>query len=85
MYARSCNDPEHEAARARQRELIADAEHGTPCLVCGAPILNGIGHDAGCMADRLAERCDYCAAPMYVVVRGHHHTENGVDVTRALR
>jgi len=25
------------------------AEYGTPCLVCGAPILHGIGHDAGCM------------------------------------
>lgn len=49
MYARTCNDPEHEARRA---ELRADREYGTPCLVCGAPVLNGIGHDAGCMAGK---------------------------------
>ena len=27
-------------------------------------------------------RCAYCDDPMYTVVRGHHHAENGVDVTR---
>lgn len=38
----------------------ADRE-AAPCLVCGAPILDGIGHDAGCMvapdgiADYIAE------------------------------
>lgn len=48
MNARSCNDAEHEARRA---ELRADAEHGTPCLVCGAPVTDGVGHDAGCMAE----------------------------------
>lgn len=29
-----------------------DIELGTPCLVCGASILRGIGHDAGCMVLR---------------------------------
>lgn len=28
-----------------------DRKYGTPCIVCGAPIVNGAGHDAGCMAD----------------------------------
>ena len=37
--------PEDEPTAA---ELRADAEHGTPCLVCGAPILNGCGHDECC-------------------------------------
>lgn len=35
------------------------------------------------LASKLRDRCAYCAAPMNVIVRGHHHTENGVDVTRA--
>jgi hypothetical protein len=26
-----------------------DVERGTPCFVCGAPIINGSGHDDGCM------------------------------------
>ncbi|MEO7381024.1 MAG: hypothetical protein ABIV25_04705, partial [Paracoccaceae bacterium] len=29
------------------------------------------------------ERCAACEAPMYVSVRGHHHSEDGRDVTRA--
>lgn len=29
---------------------FADREHGTPCLVCGAPIIESKGHDRGCMA-----------------------------------
>lgn len=30
-------------------------------------------------------RCAYCGALMETMVRGHHHTENGVDVTRDRR
>ena len=31
-------------------ELWADAEYGTPCLICGAPINSaGEGHDPDCM------------------------------------
>ena len=26
-------------------------------------------------------KCADCAADMYVIVRGHHHTEEGVDLT----
>lgn len=58
LPARSCNNPEHEARRA---ELRADREHGTPCLVCGAPIVNGFGHDEGCMARR---ECEACGGPV---------------------
>lgn len=29
-----------------------------------------------------AERCAYCGANLYGIVRSHHHTEDGVDVTR---
>jgi hypothetical protein len=29
----------------------------------------------------LLKRCANCFAPMYTVVRGHHHTEDGKDVT----
>ena len=28
-----------------------------------------------------ARRCAHCDAPMYILVRGHHHSENGKDVT----
>lgn len=28
------------------------------------------------------EKCAACGERMYVLVRGHHHTENGVDVTK---
>jgi hypothetical protein len=35
--------------------------------------------------ERLRERCGWCDAPMNVVIRGHHHTENGRDVTRTPR
>lgn len=53
MGARTCNDPAHETARrAVEAERLADRTYGTPCLVCGAPILNGKGHDAGCMVAR---------------------------------
>lgn len=34
-----------------------DKEHGTPCLVCGAPILDGMGHDDGCTVEEEC-RCD---------------------------
>lgn len=27
-----------------------DRKHGTSCIVCGASIVKGAGHDAGCMA-----------------------------------
>lgn len=56
LPARSCNDPEHEALRGldidqlQQDAAQGDAEYGTPCLVCGAPIIGGYGHDEGCMA-----------------------------------
>ena len=33
-------------------------------------------------SDELRDRCAHCDAPMNVIVRGHHHTETGVDVTR---
>lgn len=33
--------------------------------------------------DQQGRFCAYCGDDMYFVVRGHHHTENGVDVTRA--
>ena len=29
----------------------------------------------------LRDRCAYCDAPMNVIIRGHHHSENGRDVT----
>lgn len=29
-----------------------------------------------------AMSCAFCRAPMFITVRGHHHAENGVDVTR---
>lgn len=61
-----------DAELARMAERAADAEHGTPCLVCGAPVnSNGAGHDDGCMADIAdcpscgagadAGRCERCA------------------------
>ena len=28
------------------------------------------------------EVCARCKEPMYVVIRGHHHTETGVNVTK---
>lgn len=31
----------------------------------------------------LNETCAYCGEKMYTTVRAHHHTENGVDVTKA--
>jgi len=37
---------EREAAAARIRE----AQHAEPCIVCGAPVLDGKGHDEGCAA-----------------------------------
>lgn len=50
LPARSCNDPEHNAERAREAERIADMRYGTPCIACGAPIRGGAGHDDGCAA-----------------------------------
>lgn len=35
------------------------------------------------LVSELRDRCAYCGDPMNVIIRGHHHTENGVDVTRA--
>ena len=32
--------------------------------------------------DTLEERCAHCGARLYTVVRGHHHAEDGKDVTR---
>ena len=58
LPARSCNDPEHNEARS-------DAEHGTPCLVCGAPILNGYGHDRGCMVPQRDEDAELARAEEY--------------------
>lgn len=26
--------------------------------------------------------CAFCGEPMYTLIRAHHHTENGVDVTQ---
>lgn len=49
LPARSCNDPAHNAERARTAELLADMRHGTPCLVCGAPIYDLEGHDEDCV------------------------------------
>lgn len=40
--------------------LYRDNRDGTPCIVCGAPIRNGIGHDDDCM---IGGECDVCAAP----------------------
>ena len=39
-------------SRAGQAARTArwDRRFGTPCIVCGAPIVDGSGHDAGCMA-----------------------------------
>lgn len=34
------------------------AREAAPCLVCGAPIVNGTGHDAGCMAATKYDRED---------------------------
>ena len=31
---------------------------------------------------RRRDLCAYCGAPLFVRVRGHHHTEHGKDVTR---
>ena len=53
-----------------------DAE---PCLVCGAPILDGIGHDPGCMAaglcgERLSDPDGFttqCSEP-WGVEHSHH-------------
>ncbi len=55
-----CNDPQHEARRARERaEGITlhgewwsprDLETGKPCIICGAPVDRfGNGHDRDCM------------------------------------
>ena len=30
----------------------------------------------------LEERCAWCGERLYTIVRGHHHTENGKDVTK---
>lgn len=32
--------------------------------------------------DEQDRHCAYCGAEMYFVIQGHHHTENGIDVTR---
>lgn len=42
--ATGCDTPE-----VHHPFTTADELHGTPCLVCGAPVLDGIGHDPGCM------------------------------------
>lgn len=34
------------------------------------------------VVDAPSSHCAACGAPMFVTVRGHHHTENGRDVTR---
>ena len=31
---------------------------------------------------KVHERCAHCNDSMYTIVRAHHHTENGVDVTK---
>jgi hypothetical protein len=36
-------------------------------------VVNDVTHDH--------DTCDWCGAPMTIRVRGHHHTEEGVDVT----
>ena len=60
----TCNDPAHELRRAEEQHgrssrvyqdalvrlrASIDRHYGTPCIICGAPIVNGYGHDAGCM------------------------------------
>lgn len=53
----------------QQDAAQGDAEYGTPCLVCGAPIIGGYGHDEGCMARqpdaiRLGRICNECGAQL---------------------
>lgn len=30
----------------------------------------------------LKETCAHCGEKIYTVIRAHHHTENGIDVTK---
>lgn len=32
---------------------------------------------------KLEQKCAHCGEPLYAIVRVHHHTENGKDVTKA--
>jgi len=43
---------EYETVRGMVADAARDLEYGTPCLVCGAPIIDGIDHDVGCMVQR---------------------------------
>jgi len=54
----TCNDPRHEARRRMRAEYAREgidltelhrALYGEPCLICGAPVIDGEGHDDGCM------------------------------------
>lgn len=41
-----------------------EARGGTPCLVCGAPIKSGKGHDESCgLIAEVEPRCDICGEP----------------------
>ncbi len=34
------------------------------------------------IAALITQKCAYCDEPMNTIVHAHHHTENGVDVTK---
>jgi hypothetical protein len=39
-------------------------------------------HKEAAMIEEMSERCKWCGERMHTVIRAHHHTENGVDVTK---
>jgi hypothetical protein len=61
-----------------ERDRIARAEHRS-----GVHATKEAGPQNDCPTCRAAARCADCGAPLYRLIRAHHHTENGQDVTTA--
>lgn len=68
----------------RTRIVVLDPASSDPAWV---PLADALildleeGEDVMDAILRGAGRCAACSAPMFVAVRGHHHSEEGRDVT----
>jgi hypothetical protein len=68
-----------------ERLLVDHYDDGTPTSCDGCQRVAEVRREIESLTlegvEDLLKRCAACDAPMYTVVRGHHHAENGKDVT----